>query len=196
MALASKGFTTPPPIEPGGPGPNIPEKSSPIKKGSLPGKRRSIIREEIVAPATQVLRNVIFPKKSMKKEKEKTSEERPGVFDTLLGLTPKRKKTAISPKTKSSLFGKERVIKDAEFEKFLKSPSLYKIDQLSARQRGQAWRKEFPRTGSGYVRRQDIKMAYKKLTHTRPKTLKEAYLRKRKIRISYRDFYGKPWCRI
>jgi len=181
MALENKGFRTPPPMEKGS---YIPKKSFPFKKGGLPRKSKDIFREEIVTPAAQALRNVIFPKKLVKKEKEKTPEKKWGVFDTLLGPTPKKKEKAISPKTKSSLFGKkEKVIKDLEFEKFLKDPSLYKIDQLSAYQRGQAWRKEFPRTSSGYVKRQDIKMAYKKLTRTRPKTLKEAYLRKRKIRI-------------
>lgn len=176
MALANKGFRTPPPIEPKGIGPGIPKKSSRFEKGGLGGDASRIFRKEVISPLGQALGNVIrgpkIPQKAVKEEK--ITKKRRGVFDTLLGPTPKKEKKAISPKTKSSLFGKgEKAIKYEEFEKFLKDPSLYKIDKLSSYQRKKKWGEIFKKTGTGYIERWKVEKYFKEITLKSPKDMKE-----------------------
>lgn len=175
MALANKGFRTPPPMEPRGKGPSIPKKSfrfdigaddlrKEVKKGffSELGHLRKAVGDVVKGPK--------LPQKLVKEETKK----KPGVFRTLLGSTPKKEKKAIPSKVKSSLFGKgEKAIKYKEFEKFLKDPSLYRIDKLSPHQRKKKWKEIFKKTGTGYLKRWKVKKYFKDRAFSSPKTMKE-----------------------
>lgn len=106
MALANKGFKIPPPIEPKGP--SIPRKSSPFKKGGLPGKTGNIIREQFISPLGQALGNVIRgPKIPQKKADEKvTKEKKQSAADLLLfGYRGNKEKQKAKEKRPSTSLG-------------------------------------------------------------------------------------------
>jgi len=183
MALANKGFRTPPsmpPIKPRRKGPSIPS----IPKKSLrfdigaDDLRKEVKKgffselDHLKMTVGNVLKNpnTKLPQKLVKEETKK----KPGVFHTLLGPTPKKEKKAIPSKIKSSLFGKgEKAIKYKEFEKFLKNPSLYRIDKLSSYQRKKKWAEIFKKTGTGYLKRWKVKKYFKDRALKSPKTIKE-----------------------
>lgn len=186
MALASRKPPTPPPSEPerkGFPGSRFDPTSRNKKRG------KSLISREFIGPA----KDVIGPQKKAEekqgvadllihglkasKEKQKTAkkERRVGVMDIFLGLTPQKEKKSIPSKIKSSLFGKgEKVVKYREFEKFLKDPSLYRIDKLSSYQRKKRWKEIFKETGTGYLERWKVRKYFKDRA-LKPRTIKEKY---------------------
>lgn len=199
MALENKGFRHS--MESGGKRPSIPKKSfrfnvgaddlrRKVKKGGVFSEEFSHLRRAVgdVVKGPNLLQKKVDEKRGvadllihgLKASKERTAkkERRIGAMDIFFGLTPQQKKS-IPSKIKSALFGKEeKVIKYKEFEKFLKDPSLYKIDKLSAHERKKRWKEVFKETGTGYLQKWKVKKYFKDRALKPPPTIKGKILDK------------------